>query len=48
MSHLLYLFAYSGVHILCCVFALFLSFVLPVSLDYSFVIVPSVFSSVKV
>ena len=49
MSYLRYLFllAYSGVqHILCCVFVLFFSSMLPVSLDYPFLIVPFVFSSV--
>ena len=49
MSYLRYLclLAYSGVqHILCCVFVLFFSSMLPVSLDYPFLIVPSVFSSV--
>jgi hypothetical protein len=52
MSYLRYLclFAYIGVqHILCCVFVLFLRLVypmLPVSLDYPFLIVPSVFSSI--
>jgi hypothetical protein len=51
MSYLRYLclFAYIGVqHILCCAFVIFLRLVypmLPVSLDYPFLIAPSVFSS---
>ena len=48
--HYLYLFACSGVkHILCCVFFLFVCLVYPmlsVSLDYLFLISPSVFSNV--
>jgi hypothetical protein len=51
MSYLryLYLFAYSGVqHISCCVFVLFFFILsmLPVSLDWPFLIAPSVFSIV--
>jgi hypothetical protein len=48
MSYLRYLclFSYSGVkHILCRVFVLFV-FILSVSLDWPFLIVPSVFSNI--
>jgi hypothetical protein len=38
---------YSGVqHILCCVFLCIVYLILPVSLDFPFLIAPSVFSSV--
>jgi hypothetical protein len=49
MSYLRYLclFAYSGVqHILCCVFRRIVYSMLSVSLDYPFLIAPSVFSNV--
>jgi len=49
MSYLrhLCLFAHSGVqHILCCVFALFFSVMLPVPLECLFLIASSVFSDV--
>jgi len=49
MSYLRYLclFVYSGVqHILCCVFVLFFYVLLPVSVEYQFLITPLVFSKV--
>ena len=49
MSYLRYLclFVYSGVqHILCCVFVLIFFVLLQVCLDCSFLIAPSVFSSI--
>jgi hypothetical protein len=49
MSYLRYLclLPHSGVQtILCCVFVLFFIVLLPVSLDFPFVIAPRVFSSV--
>jgi hypothetical protein len=49
MSYLSYLslFTYSGVqHILCCVFLCIVNLILPVSLDCSFLIAPSVFPNV--
>jgi hypothetical protein len=52
MSYLHYftcLFAHScGQHILCCVFVVFSSSMLPVSLDCPFMIAPSVFSNVYI
>jgi hypothetical protein len=46
----LYLFAYNGVqHILCCVFGVFLRLMYPiltVSLDFSVLLTPSLFSNV--